>query len=112
MLDVEYLLGAIPAFNIPRFAISGSARTLNVGWGHLVQMGPSMRFIADLARIANNSLHSGYLTVMGGQSGNPASSHYTDNFQLWKNNQYHQILFPRGINEYPAADIYSTVLFS
>nr|MDO8108791.1 penicillin acylase family protein [Candidatus Sigynarchaeota archaeon] len=112
VLDVEYLLGAIPAFNIPRRGISGSGRTLNIGVGEPVQAGPSMRFIADLARIANISLYSGYLTVMGGQSGNPASSHYTDNFQIWINNEYHQILFPRGIDAYPAAEIHSTVLFS
>jgi len=48
---------------------------------------------------------------MGGQSGNPVSSHYDDNFNLWRNNDYHQILFPRTKDAYPESEIYSTVIF-
>jgi penicillin G amidase len=110
-LDIEYLMGAIPAFNYPKYPCSGSARTINVAGGHDVQEGPSMRLIVDMASLGNNSLHSGFLTIMGGQSGNPVSSHYDDNFKLWQSNTYHQILFPRIKDAYPLSEIYSTVLF-
>lgn len=111
-LDIEYLMGVIPAFNYPAYPCSGSGRTINVAAGPDVQEGPSMRMIVDFASLANGSLHSGYLTVMGGQSGNPASSHYDDNFNLWRNNEYHPILFPRTMNAYPKSEIYSEVIFS
>jgi penicillin amidase len=112
VIDVQYLLGMVPAFNIPPFAASGSGRTLNVAPGKHVQLGPSMRMVVDLSALSNGSLNSGYLTVCGGQSGNPASSHYSDNMQLWKDFDYHGILFPRTIGAYPASRIFSTVQFS
>ncbi|MBN2149993.1 MAG: penicillin acylase family protein [Candidatus Lokiarchaeota archaeon] len=112
VVDVQYLYGMVPAFNVPPFAASGSSRTLNVAPGEHVQAGPSMRMIVDLAALENGSLYSGYLTVCGGQSGNPASSHYSDNLQLWKNLEYHEILFPRSIEAYPATRIITEVRFS
>jgi penicillin amidase len=112
LVDIQYLLGMVPAFNIPPFSASGSGRTLNVAPGNHVQLGPSMRMVVDLAALGNGSLYSGYLTVCGGQSGNPASSHYADNLQLWKNFDYHGILFPRSIAAYPASRIVSTVRFT
>ncbi len=112
VVDMQYLYGMVPAFNIPQFAASGSGRTLNVAPGEHVQLGPSMRMIVDLSALENSSLYSGYLTVCGGQSGNPASSHYSDNLQLWKNFDYHSILFPRSIGAYPATRIITEVRFS
>ncbi len=112
VIDIQYLLGMVPAFDIPLFAASGSGRTLNVAPGKHVQEGPSMRMIVDLAAVDNGSLYSGYLTVCGGQSGNPVSSHYADNMQLWKNYDYHAILFPRTIEAYPSSRIVTTVQFN
>ena len=112
IMDIQYLLGMMPAFDLPQYGCSGSSRTLNVAGGSYVHGGPSMRMIVDFERLSNKSLYSGYLTVPGGQSGNPLSSHYDDNYQYWKNNDYHQILFPRNISHYPINKIYSTVIFS
>jgi len=112
IMDIQYLQGLVPAFNFPRYGCSGSSRTLNVASGYFVHGGPCLRLIVDFERIINQDLYSGYITIPGGQSGNPLSSHYNDNYQYWKNNVYHQMLFPRNINAYPLNKIYSTVIFS
>ncbi|MFX0141014.1 MAG: penicillin acylase family protein, partial [Candidatus Hodarchaeota archaeon] len=112
IMDIQYLMGLIPPFNLPKYGCSGSSRTLNVASGYSVHHGPCMRMIVDLEKLINQELYSGYITIPGGQSGNPLSSHYDDNYQYWKNNEYHQILFPRNISTFPINKIYSTVIFS
>ncbi|MHA1271650.1 MAG: penicillin acylase family protein [Candidatus Helarchaeota archaeon] len=115
IMDIKYMMGmmsGLDPFDFQRYGCSGSSRTINVASGKYVRGGPSMRFIVDFERLSNNSLYSGYITIPGGQSGNRFSSHYSDEFQYWKNNKYHLILFPRSISRYPSDKIYSTVLFS
>jgi len=112
IMDIQYLQGLVPAFSFPKYGCSGSSRTLNVASGYSVRHGPCMRLIVDFEKLINQDLYSGYITIPGGQSGNPLSSHYDDNYQYWKNNEYHQILFPRNISAYPLNKIYSTVIFS
>jgi penicillin amidase len=113
-MDIKYLMGmvSLPDFDFPQYACSGSSRTINVRSGEYVHSGSSMRMIVDFQMLSNKSLYSGYLTLPGGQSGNPLSSHYSDNHELWKNDEYHPILFPTNISEYPTSEIYSTVVFS
>ncbi|MHA1694178.1 MAG: penicillin acylase family protein, partial [Candidatus Helarchaeota archaeon] len=113
-MDIEYMRGemeGLEAFNFPIYGCSGSSRTINVASGKYVHGGPSMRMIVDFEMLSNGSIYSGFLTLPGGQSGNPISSHYNDNYQYWKNNNYHLILFPSSINKYPKSQIYSTVVF-
>ena len=112
VMDIRFLEGLLPAFDFPQYACSGSSRTINVAPGRNVRGGPVLRMIVDLEMLATQNLYSGYATIPGGQSGNPLSSHYEDNYQYWKNNEYHQILFPRNISAYPVNEIYSTVIFN
>jgi len=112
IMDIQYLQGLVPAFNMPKYGCSGSSRTLNVASGYFIHSGPCMRLIVDFEKLVNQELYSGYISIPGGQSGNPLSSHYDDNYQIWKNNDYYQILFPRNISAYPLNKIYSTVIFS
>ncbi|MHA1231288.1 MAG: penicillin acylase family protein [Candidatus Helarchaeota archaeon] len=111
IMNIQYLMGMMPAFDFPQYGCSGSSRTLNVASGKYVSSGPSMRLIVDFGLLSNKSLYSGFLSLPGGQSGNPLSSHYDDNYQYWKNNEYHPILFPRSIDEYPKSKIYSQIIF-
>ncbi|TFF90262.1 MAG: hypothetical protein EU548_03940, partial [Promethearchaeota archaeon] len=118
VMDIRYLEGMMPEFNYPQYGCSGSGRTINVAWDNesvevgYVHSGPSMRMIVDFEALSNGSIYSGYLSFPGGQSGNPLSKHYNDNYQYWKENEYHKILFPRSIDDYPTNEIYSTVIFS
>ncbi|MBD3227538.1 MAG: hypothetical protein GF329_05045 [Candidatus Lokiarchaeota archaeon] len=112
IMDIRYLEGMMPEFDYPQYGCSGSGRTINVAGGQYVHSGPSMRMIVDFEALTNGSIYSGYLTFPGGQSGNYLSEHYDDNYQYWKENEYHPILFPRSIDEYPTDQIYSTVIFS
>ncbi|MFX0175928.1 MAG: penicillin acylase family protein, partial [Candidatus Hodarchaeota archaeon] len=112
IMEIQYLMGLIPAFDFPKYPCSGSSRTLNVASGYSVHHGACMRMIVDLENLLNQELYSGYITIPGGQSGNPMSSHYDDNYQYWKNNEYHRILFPQNINTYPPEKMYSTVIFN
>ncbi|HUY00768.1 MAG TPA: penicillin acylase family protein [Candidatus Deferrimicrobium sp.] len=110
-MDIQYLMGIIPEFNIPKYPADGNEWTINVAGGHSVQEGPSMRMIIDFSNLAKNETYVGYLSYPGGQSGNPISPHYRDIFELWKNYQYHAILFPLSISEYPTDYIEATAVF-
>ncbi len=103
--------GMIPAFDIPKYPADGNGWTINVAGGHNVHSGPSMRMIIDFSHLAQNDTYVGYLSYPGGQSGNPLSPHYRDNFELWKNYQYHSILFPQSLDAYPTDYIEATAVF-
>lgn len=94
-MTIQYLEGMVEPFDYEQYGCDGSSRTLNVAPGPNVKHGPSMRMIIDFEALDSGNLYSGFLSLPGGQSGNPISPHYDDNFQLWKNYQYHPILFPR-----------------
>jgi penicillin amidase len=110
-MNIEYLMGVIPQFNIPKYPCDGNQWTINVAPGYNVSEGPSMRMVIDFSRLAINNTYVGYLSYPGGQSGNPLSPHYRDSFELWKNYQYHPILFPLYLADYPSDYIEATVVF-
>jgi len=110
-MDIQYLMGVIPQFNIPKYPTDGDDWTINVAAGYNVHAGPSMRMIIDFSHLAKNDTYVGFLSYPGGQSGNPLSPHYRDSFELWKNCQYHSILFPLTSEVYPTDYIEATVVF-
>ncbi|MHA1266270.1 MAG: penicillin acylase family protein [Candidatus Helarchaeota archaeon] len=110
-MDIQYLMGVIPQFNIPKYPADGDGWTINVAGGYNVHSGPSMRMIIDFSHLARNDTWIGYLSYPGGQSGNPLSPHYRDNFELWRQYQYHGILFPLSLDAYPSDYIEATVVF-
>ncbi len=110
-MDIQYLEGMLPAFNIPKYPADGDTWTINVAGGHNVRAGPSMRMVIDFSHLAVNETWVGFLSYPGGQSGNPLSPHYRDNFELWKQYQYHGILFPLSIEDFPTDYIEATVVF-
>ncbi|NHI91585.1 MAG: penicillin acylase family protein [Candidatus Lokiarchaeota archaeon] len=115
IMKIEYLQGFMPAFDYPTYGCDGSRRTLNVAGQNSkgeVKNGPSERMIVDFAKLVSGDLYPALLTIPSGQNGNPASSHYSDIFQYWKNYDYPQSLFPRNISAYPTNLIYSRVYFS
>ncbi len=113
IMKIEYLQGMLPAFDYPMYGCDGSARTVNVAPGPYVRHGPSERMIVDFERLNDSSdLYPALLTVPSGQNGNPASSHYSDLFELWKVYEYPPCLFPRVISDYPTSSIFSRVIFS
>ena len=75
-------------------------------------MGPSERMVVDFEKLAAAELYPAVLTIPSGQNGNPASSHYSDIFQYWKNYEYPDSLFPHNLSAYPTNLIYSRVYFS
>lgn len=115
-MDIRFLSfgsweSPMPQLNIPKYPADGSEWTINVAPGHDVQEGPSMRMVIDFSNLAKNDTYVGYLSYPGGQSGNPLSPHWRDNFELWKQYQYHGILFPLSIAEYPTDYIKATAVF-
>ncbi|MHA1798430.1 MAG: penicillin acylase family protein [Candidatus Helarchaeota archaeon] len=114
VMAIEYLEGLLPVFDYPRYGCDGSARTVNVAVQNSkgeVKLGPSERMIVDFSKLKSQDLYPSVLTIPSGQNGNPASSHYSDLFQLWKNYDYPQALFPRNISAYPTNLITSRVFF-
>lgn len=80
-----------PVFNIGPTAMGGSGTTVNngeyrFGKPYAMWLGPSMRHIADFAD-AGRSLS----VIPSGQSGQPLHPHYSDQFPLWKNGEYHSM---------------------
>jgi penicillin amidase len=72
---------------VPR---GGNASTLNATGGEVQTVGASFRIIAD-TQDWDNSVG----TNTPGQSGDPASPHYRDLFELWARNQYFPVFFSR-----------------
>jgi penicillin amidase len=72
------------------FPASGEAGTLNKMESAFdrfeVTIGPSLRQIVDLG-----DADGFQLALPGGQSGNPASSHYDDLLALWREGRYHTL---------------------
>ncbi len=82
---VEHLTG-MRVLSSPELPIDGGGGSLNNQWG---TGGPSMRIVCDLG---NATVHETIFYIYpGGQSGNPVSSHYLDLFDLYVNNQYHNV---------------------
>jgi penicillin amidase len=81
-----------PLFNIGPAEMGGSGTTVNNGEYRLftpyaMTLGPSMRHIVDFSHI------DGALSVIpSGQSGQPLHPHYSDQFALWKNGEYHSMV--------------------
>ncbi len=71
------------------FPNNGGYGTLNVGHGRINSFGPSWRMIVSLTQPIR-----AWGVYPGGQSGNPASKHYIDFLETWKNEQYYELLFP------------------
>lgn len=66
--------------------------------------GPSWRIVSDLG--------SGGVTVgvyPGGQNGNVASSHYSDELTMWLEYEYHVLLHPQMAESFPNDGISSTI---
>ena len=114
-MDIQFLGfgmdSPMPQLNIPKYPADGNRWTINVAGGHNVHSGPSMRMVIDFSNLARNDTYVGYLSYPGGQSGNPLSPHFRDIFELWKDYQYHPILFPLSIDEYPSDYIEATAVF-
>jgi penicillin amidase len=66
--------------------------------------GPSWRIIADLA---SDGLTIG--VYPGGQSGNVASPHYSDELPMWLNGAYHVILHPQTADTFPSEEVSCTM---
>ncbi len=83
------------AFNRGPFPAGGDGDTINMGNAspanpEEVVAIPSYRQIVDLGNLRNSqSVH------VPGQSGHPASKHYDDFIQLWRETHYHPQLFSR-----------------
>ncbi|MHB1048490.1 MAG: penicillin acylase family protein [Bacteroidota bacterium] len=85
-----------PIFNIGPAAMSGSGTTVNngeyrMGKPYAMWLGPSMRHIVDFSNV-NGSLS----VIPSGQSGQPLHPHYSDQFALWKNGEYHVVTMDVG----------------
>jgi penicillin amidase len=50
-----------------------------------------------------------WATYPGGQSGNPASSRYTDRIELWENGQLAPVLFPTTAADLDRRRVISTL---
>ena len=76
-------------FNIGPTPVGGSGTSVNngeyrMGKPYSMWLGPSMRHIVDFSNV-NGSLS----VIPSGQSGQPLHPHYSDQFPLWKNGEYH-----------------------
>jgi penicillin amidase len=90
------------------FAVGGSMATVNnTAWlayyedkGFEVVFLPSMRMVCDLSDFTRSlSVHT------TGQSGHPYSSHYSDMIDLWRNIEYHSMLWTREQVEAASVDL-------
>lgn len=92
----EHPLGEIKPldriFNVGPIAIGGNNTTVHTGEfsftdPYEARVGPSMRFVADLA-----SPDSSYIILTTGQSGQPFSEHYADHTALWQSGATHRLI--------------------
>lgn len=95
-VEFRHPLGAISPldriFNVGPFSVGGNNTTVNNGEFSLADpfdasVGPSMRFVADLA-----SPDSSYIILTTGQSGQPFSPHYADHSALWQSGATHRLV--------------------
>jgi len=66
--------------------------------------GPSWRIVSDLS-----SDGPSIGVYPGGQSGNVASGHYSDELQMWLDYRYHTLLRPQTAESFPADQVSSTI---
>jgi len=79
-------------FNVGPLSVGGNNTTVNNGEFSFTNpyeaaVGPSMRFVADLA-----SPDSSYIIITTGQSGQPFSDHYADQAVLWQSGAMHRLV--------------------
>lgn len=82
-------------FNVGPLAVGGNNTTINSGEFSFsapfdAVVGPSMRFIVDLA-----SPDSSYIILTTGQSGQVFSDHYADHTALWQSGAMHRLVINR-----------------
>jgi penicillin amidase len=87
--NIYHLLG-IPALSALGIPVQGGPSTLNPSSGR-GSFGPSWRMVVELGP----EVH-GWGTYPGGQSGNPASSRYTDRLGAWRDGALDSLRFPRS----------------
>lgn len=100
-LTFNHNLGSIPllgsVFNIGPFSIGGDHTTVwasgasyhDLNSSHII--GPPYRMIIDLGDLKNS-----IAVLVPGQSGNPASDHYSDQVEDWFHSRYHPMLIDRS----------------
>ncbi|MGQ4891019.1 MAG: penicillin acylase family protein [Candidatus Njordarchaeia archaeon] len=72
-----------------------------------LEVGPSWREIIDLSNFSNS-----LCIIPGGQSGNPYSKHYDDQFWLWINIEYKAMTFPNTPQEIDENDVEGTIIIT
>ncbi len=82
---VEHLTG-MSVLSSPHIPLDGGGGILNNQWE---TGGPSMRIVIDLGNVTTSDTSS--FIYPGGQSGNPASSHYLDLLYMYVEYQYHPV---------------------
>jgi penicillin amidase len=105
-------IGVIDAlFNRGKFRTSGGSEIVNAtGWDpseeqpYIVRSLPSMRMIVDLDNLTNSqTMHT------TGESGHAYHDHYVDMTDLWRNIEYHQMLWEKDMVEASAESVLSLV---
>jgi penicillin amidase len=94
-------------FNRGAYRTSGGSAIVNAtGWDaseeqpYIVRSLPSMRMVVDLDELANSqTIHT------TGQSGHAYHDHYVDMTDLWRNIEYHPMLWENDVVEESAEDV-------
>lgn len=97
MLEHQHPLGKVaalrPYFNVGPFAVSGSTEVINnlffdftEDGNYVVKGGPSTRRIIDFSDVENS-----WSILPTGQSGNPLSSHYNDQAELYNAGKFRKM---------------------
>jgi len=97
MLEHQHPLGKVaalrPYFNVGPFAVSGSTEVINnlffdftEDGNYVVKGGPSTRRIIDFSDVENS-----WTILPTGQSGNPLSSHYNDQAELYNAGKFRKM---------------------
>ncbi|MEX2701476.1 MAG: penicillin acylase family protein [Candidatus Baldrarchaeota archaeon] len=88
-LNAKHMLGSVLTWlNYPDLPVSGWRHCV-VNIGASVDSGPCWRQILNFS-----DLNSSLCIFPGGQSGNPFSSHYYDQLEMWVKGEYKNMSFP------------------
>ncbi len=104
----HFLGGALPWLNYPEMPENGSWFTVNLAYFEpfsykwVSTIGPSWRQIIDLSNFSNS-----LSIIPGGQSGNPYSPHYYDQYLLWIKKEYKPMTFPSNPSDIPEDQVES-----